>query len=181
MHSLKDLIFVFLRFFGAYGLMLYFYNKYLENQSKIDFIDPITKEIASQVSILLNKIGYLNQLKDMASKNAMAIYFDQPGRIVSYINEGCNAISIMIIFIAFCFAFYSDFFKTIGYLVFGLVIIYFSNIFRIVLLNIIYFKYNDYAKFSHDIIFPIIIYGTIMLLWVYWIYSIQINKKEIGG
>ena len=82
--------------------------------------------------------------------------------------EGSNAVSVMILFVAFVFAFYKGS-KTFLFVLAGLVLLYIMNLLRIVGLNIVMTDYKQYGKISHDFIFPAIIYGTVVLLWLIWI------------
>ncbi len=181
MGKLRVLIFIFIRFFGAYGLMLFIYQKYLDkNKDLHNFIDPATKELSIQVSYILNQIGMNNHLVPIDKEERMGIYLEKIGNYIVYINEGCNAISVMVIFVAFAITFYSSFFKTFAYIIFGLSLLYISNLFRIILLTIIFYKYTAYAQFSHDIVFPIIIYGMVILLWVLWLFYLNPSKNKIN-
>lgn len=104
------------------------------------------------------------------------IYLD--GQRTSYINEGCNAISIMIIFAAFIVAFSTTWLRTILYILGGWVIIQFMNVLRIVLLNYIFRYHYQYGKAAHDYLFPAIIYGTIFLLWIIWVRKFVMKKRK---
>ena len=42
------------------------------------------------------------------------------------------------------------------------------NLLRIVGLNIVMTDYKEYGKMAHDFIFPAVIYGTVVILWMVW-------------
>lgn len=93
---------------------------------------------------------------------------------VARIVEGCNAISVMILFVAFIIAFHSNFKKTFLFGLTGAILIYALNIIRVALLCIGIHEYPEYASFLHDIVFPGFIYGLVFLLWMLWV---RMNTK----
>jgi len=103
------------------------------------------------------------------------------GNYVSRIIEGCNSLSIIILFVSFIIAFSGSLKATILFGLFGSVLIYFVNILRIIALSMLYYKYPEYEEYLHDLLFPAIIYGLIFILWITWVkfYS-NINKRTNG-
>lgn len=92
--------------------------------------------------------------------------------------EGCNAISIIILFSAFILAFFGRWKLTLLYIFVGSVIIYAMNILRIAMLSIGIYELPQYAHFFHGILFPLVIYGTVFLLWLIWV-RIYSNQAEV--
>jgi len=99
------------------------------------------------------------------------------GKFVARIIEGCNAASIIILFVSFMLAFFGNLKPTLLYILAGSVIIYVTNIFRIGLMAVGIYEFPQYAHFLHTIAFPLVIYGSVFLLWVVWIiiYTKQIR------
>jgi exosortase family protein XrtF len=180
MGKIKELIFLFIRFFVSYGLMLFLYQNYLIKYNiKQNTIDPYTKQLSIQVSLLLDAIGMENSLVYFEKEKGVGFVLLNSGRCIGYINEGCNVVSIMIIFIAFALTFYSNLFKTLSYILFGLIFLYIANIMRIVFLNIVLYRFSNYSEIAHDIVFPVIIYGSVILLWIIWINFILSDKYKL--
>jgi len=98
-------------------------------------------------------------------------------KFTAFIVEGCNAISIIILFIAFIVAFAGKFKTTILYILFGSLLIYFTNIVRIVIISIALYEFPQYQNVLHEIVFPSIIYGMTFLLWFVWIRNFSNLKK----
>jgi len=88
---------------------------------------------------------------------------------VSRVIEGCNSISIIILFIAFIAAFSGGLKATILYSFVGSFLIYIINILRIAFLSFMFYKYPNQQVFLHNIVFPAVIYGFTFLLWVIWV------------
>nr|WP_311195767.1 hypothetical protein [Antarcticibacterium sp. 1MA-6-2] len=62
----------------------------------------------------------------------------------------------------------------------GGVIIYVMNIVRIALLSIGIYEYPRYAEFMHSILFPLVIYGTVFVLWIFWVRIYSNNSGNEG-
>jgi exosortase family protein XrtF len=88
---------------------------------------------------------------------------------VARIVEGCNAISVIILFIAFVIAFKGDFKKTVLFVLAGSILIHLLNVVRIALIAIALYHYPQHEHLLHGVIFPLIIYGIVFLLWVIWV------------
>ena len=104
-------------------------------------------------------------------------WFFVNGTYTSRMVEGCNAISIMILFLAFVFAFYKGV-KTFVFVIFGLLFLHVMNVLRIAGLNIIILELPNYSKMGHDYLFPAIIYGSVVLLWLIWVKFFALKTTE---
>ena len=87
--------------------------------------------------------------------------------------EGCNSISIIILFIPFS----GPKRATIIYAIVGSFIIYLINILRIAFLTMMLYNYPNQQMVLHNLVFPAIIYGTTFLLWVIWVQKFSHLKK----
>lgn len=67
--------------------------------------------------------------------------------------EGCNSISVIILFLSFILSFYGKASTTFLYILAGSAIIYSMNILRIVLLSVGLFEYPQYSGFLHSVFF----------------------------
>lgn len=89
--------------------------------------------------------------------------------IIVNVIEGCNAISVMILFTAFVLSFHAKWYTYLLFLISGLTIIHLTNISRISLLGLVYVFKNQWFTEAHDYLFPSIIYGIVVVLWLIWI------------
>lgn len=97
-------------------------------------------------------------------------------KFVARIIEGCNSISIIILFVSFIIAYAGKIKTTFFYLIFGCVLIYIVNLMRIVILTVGLYHYPWRREILHSVIFPLIIYGLMFLLWMFWVYRF-VNLK----
>jgi exosortase family protein XrtF len=130
-------------------------------------IDTFSNAVSGQTKTVLEWFGFLVELKPNPSESSILVLVGSVCKI--RIIEGCNAISIMILFVAFVVSFSGKFTKTIIFCIIGIILIHVLNIFRIAFLTIGLMYYPQKLTLLHDIVFPLIIYGFVFLLWVIWV------------
>lgn len=155
---LARFIVIYLVLLGGYQLYLNFYEG--------TGLDPVSKWVAFQSGKIQDFLGYKTILVDQPKFETTWFYVNN--KYISRMVEGCNAISVMILFVAFIFAFYKGK-KTFVFAFLGLVFLHIMNVLRIAGLNILIIEHPKYTKIGHDYFFPAIIYGTVVLLWLIWI------------
>ena len=178
MKKRKIIINFLLRFFVTYFLLLATYNFYLKQTTQegdVFSCDPMTKTVAYQTHELAKFLGYNTYTGQHESELSMKFFVGEVH--ASNIVEGCNSISIIILFLTFIIAFSGSLKATIIFGTIGTLIIYLVNIFRILVLSMLMFKYPDYQYFLHSLLFPGIIYGTTFILWIIWVNKFSNLKK----
>ena len=130
-------------------------------------VDPITKIVADHTVYLMRFLNEDYYVVLHETEPSMKIIYN--GKYVARVIEGCNAISVIILFAAFVFAFTSNWLKTSVYIVIGAVLVYVLNIIRISLLVWAIYYYPEYQSFLHGTIFPLFIYGVVFVLWIIWV------------
>ena len=170
MKNRKIIINFLIRFFVTYFLLLGAYSIYLKStQQKGDVFscDPLTKEVAYQTKKLGDILGYNTYTGQHESELRMKFFVGDV--YASNIVEGCNSVSIIILFITFIIAFTGSLKATLIFGIVGSIIIYVVNLFRILILSLLMYKYPEYQYLLHSLLFPGIIYGTTFILWIIWV------------
>ena len=129
--------------------------------------DYITNLVARQSQSLLVTLGYESQIIPHPNEASMKLIINN--KFVARIIEGCNSVSAIILFVSFIIAFAVRFKTTLFYLLFGSILIYVVNLFRVVALSIGLYNYPWRREILHSVIFPLIIYGLVFLLWMFWV------------
>ena len=160
----KPVLIILARFIVIYLVFLAGYQFYL-NVFAGD-LDPVSKWVAFQSGKIQDFLGYKTILVDQAKYETTWFYVRD--HYISRMVEGCNAISVMILFLAFVFAFYKGT-KTFVFAILSLLFLHVINVLRIAGLNILIVEMPQYTKIGHDYFFPAIIYGSVVLLWLIWI------------
>lgn len=151
-------------FFLSYIVLTFLYQNYLalfDNHSP----DGITTLVSKHSQFVLRLFGFDVSITPVL--NEWYMYYQ--GNAIVRIVEGCNAVSVFILFISFVVAFSSRFKNTIVFIVVGVLLIYILNIVRIATLTILLYKFPEYNHFLHGVVFPLFIYGVVFILWFIWI------------
>ena len=143
------------------------------------------KMYLNQYDVVNNEVDYFTEVVANQTKKLMSFFVDntrsfphdfEPSikifykdKYVARVIEGCNAISVMILFAAFIFAFSTQWKKTGLYIILGIILIHILNIIRIALLSYALYNYPEYEEILHGTIFPLFIYGVVFLLWILWV------------
>lgn len=165
---------ILVRFIIIYLVLLGLYQFYL-NIYLPQGLDPYSYMIAEHANWFQERLGYPSFLvPDPANAQA---YYGVIDRKVTRMVEGCNAISVIILFLAFIFAFYKGI-TTFKFAAVSLIILYVMNIVRISAFNLVMYDHKEYGKMFHDYIFPSIIYGTVVVLWLVWIQFFVLKDEK---
>jgi len=164
-------------FFGTYIVLTVIYQGYLNYFSSDNYYpDFITEQVADQTYHVIKLMGYNTFITKDPNTPNMLIGIEN--NYISRVIEGCNSISVIILFLSFIVAFWKTAKSTLLYILMGSVFIYLFNLLRIALITIATHHYPEYNDVLHDIFFPLFIYGFVFLLWIYWIKNYKKVVKE---
>ncbi|MCW4469479.1 exosortase family protein XrtF [Flavobacterium sp. MFBS3-15] len=171
-------LFLFLiKFAGSYLLLSVLYWAYLSRYDAEAFEpDGMTTLVAEQASAFVNLIGEESHIKKHPGQAAWMFYVND--KRVARIVEGCNAVSVIALFAAFIIAFSTTFRRTSLYILMGIALLHILNIIRVGLLGVGLYYYKEKGPLLHDIIFPLFIYGVVVVLWVAWVMKLSVIKVK---
>jgi len=174
----KSVIRFILTFLSVYIVLSLGYKFYLDSSDGSKYYpDYITNMVAKQSEDLLNVFGYDSKAIPHEDEPTMKLIVNK--KYVARVIEGCNSVSVIILFMSFIFAFAGKKHTTIMYVLAGSVLIYVVNLLRIVILSIGLYHYPWRREILHTVIFPLIIYGMVFLLWMFWVNRFShINTKN---
>ena len=165
------------KFIVSYLVLTFLYQTYLNQYDvknlEVDGITQLVAEQSNQVLSLFNSDSYI--LPNLVEPSVKLYYH---GKWVARIIEGCNAISVIILFISFVLAFTGKIKQMVVFILSGIVIIHVFNILRIVLLSMAIFHYPKSQHFLHGVVFPLFIYGVVFSLWVIWVNKFSLYAKK---
>jgi len=100
--------------------------------------DGITRVVSQQTESIINSFGYTVKVVQHEVEPTMKLLVHDVyvGRIV----EGCNSMSVLILFITFVIAFTGNLKNTVLFIVVGSILVYLANLLRIVILGIGFFQ-----------------------------------------
>lgn len=173
----KAVIKFLLVFFGTYIILALLYQAYIRYIPWENYYpDYITQKVAEQSYHVIDLLGYDTYINKHPRLPQMQLWVNE--KAVVRIIEGCNSISVIIMFLSFIVAFKKGFKKTFLFILLGSILIYVLNIIRIALLTLGLYFYPEYRDILHDIVFPLFIYGVVFLLWLYWIKNYKKKTAE---
>jgi len=164
----------------SYFLLLGIYSFYLSKtqikENNLFVCAPITKNVANQASTLINFFGYNSSVVQHDKELSIKVLVND--KYIARVIEGCNSVSVIILFLAFIIAFQGSLKNTIWFGLLGSVLIYLVNLIRIVILSIGLYQYPKQESLLHDLIFPAIVYGMVFLLWIIWVNKFSFYSKK---
>ncbi|MDO7173083.1 exosortase family protein XrtF [Mariniflexile sp. AS56] len=165
-----------LAFLLVYMILSVMYKFYLQfSDGSKYYPDYMTHLVAMQSDALLDALGYDVEMLPHPNEPSMKVVLN--GTYLARVIEGCNSISVIILFVSFIAAFASKFKTTFFYMLAGSVLLYTVNLLRIVLLSIGLYHFPQQKDVFHTVVFPAVIYGMVFLLWVFWVNRFSKLKK----
>ena len=161
----KRPLFFVLKFVLLYVVMNVLYALYVN--AYLPGPDAITKLVTRQTSYILQVLGEETSSTPSAERAYVYLSTPESGNVLS-VYEGCNAINVVIIFLAFLLAL--PFNQVLLWFVpLGLLIIHLSNLARIALLYFVSLHYPDAMYFVHKYLFTAFIFAVVFVLWFWYV------------
>ncbi|SHF99953.1 exosortase family protein XrtF [Flavobacterium fluvii] len=156
------------KFLLTYLLLTFVYESYLNQFDAKKFeVDGVTQLVAEQTKNGMLFFNFEAKVTPNAKEPAINLFYNQ--RHMARIIEGCNGLSVIILFISFVIAFSGKKRETILFIIGGSLLIHVLNVFRIALLSILLYYFPTREHILHGVFFPLFIYGAVFLLWIIWV------------
>ncbi|MET0759947.1 MAG: exosortase family protein XrtF [Flavobacterium sp.] len=171
----------FLLFLGKFALtylvLTIIYQGYLNQFNEKTFeVDGFTQLVAKQTEQTLLFFNADASIELHAGQPSVKLFYNQ--KYVARIIEGCNALSVIILFVAFVVAFTGKLKHTLLYIIGGSLLIHVLNIARIALLAVALYHFSNQEPVLHGVVFPLFIYGVVFILWVIWVNKFSLYAKK---
>jgi exosortase family protein XrtF len=153
-------------FFGCYILLTFLYQFFLKGFGT-NTVDTITQVVAQNAAKIISWFFMRIQPEVVVNEPFVRMYFQN--QYIVRIVEGCNGISVIILFISFIAAFSGSLKNTLLFILGGTFLIYILNVLRIALLIVLMYYFPEKKHLLHSVLFPTIIYGSVFILWIIWV------------
>lgn len=173
LQEFKPTIIFLLKFVGIYLVGNLIYGMYVTGYEPAP--DPATHWVTRQTATIMSLCGWPADVSDSTSKPITNLTY--AGKSILAVFEGCNGINVMVIFLAFLFAFGPISKSLVWYIPFGIVVIHLLNLARISLLFLVSVYRPDYMYFMHKYFFTAILYVAVFVLWVLWVRNFTFTKQ----
>lgn len=166
------------KFLLTYALLALVYQMYLNRYDKSAFeVDGFTQSVAFQTEKL---IGFFNSnVSTEPHPQQSSIKLIYEGKFVARIVEGCNALSVIILFAAFVVAFTGRWKTTVWFILGGSLLIHLLNMIRIAILAVALYHFPGQEEMLHGVVFPLFIYGVVFILWVIWVNKFSLYAEQV--
>ncbi len=173
----KPFIVFLTKFLISYLILSLIYESYLNQfNQKPQEVDGFTTFVATNT---IDSLIFFNQnavqKPNLLEPSIKLIYNN---KYVARVVEGCNALSVIILFISFVIAFTGKLKHTLVFILLGSLTIHILNVARIALLCVLLYRFPEFEHLLHGVIFPLIIYGFVFLLWIIWVNKFSIYAEK---
>lgn len=172
----KPTIGFLLKFFGIYLIFSVLYGLYIGAYDTKDLLDPATRVVAQHCASTASIIGYDIEIVEddhlrretLPEQTYDSLWFDQIYAVS--VEEGCNGINVMILFVAFVVGFGGKLSRMAWFIPAGLLFIHLANIGRLLFLSLMNVEWGGRGfHFFHKYGFTAVLYLAILLLWYLWV------------
>lgn len=165
------------KFFVTYLVLSILYAQYLNQfDAQHNQVDGFTTSVANQTQKILSLFDANAHTESNDKEPSVKLIYNQ--KWVSRVIEGCNALSVMILFVSFIIAFTGKWKTTLLFILSGLLIIHVFNVLRIALLSMAVYHFPQHQDFLHSVVFPLFIYGVVFILWIIWVNKFSAYAKK---
>lgn len=165
------------KFLLAYAMLTFLYQCYLNQYDKAAFeVDGFTKSVASQTESLIRLFNKNVAIAPHEAESSMKLFYEN--KFVARVVEGCNALNVIILFIAFIIAFTGKWKPTVLYVLGGSLLIHILNVIRIAILAVALYAFPQQEDFLHGVFFPLFIYGVVFILWIIWVNKFSLYAEK---
>ena len=129
--------------------------------------DPITRWVTENTRAVLSIFNHDAEIIHQANRATSTIRFS--GHAIVSVYEGCNGVNVVVIFLAFLFAFGPYRRQLLWFIPVGIAFIHLFNLIRIGGLFFITLYKPDWTYFLHKYLFTAFIYLIVFALWFWWV------------
>jgi exosortase family protein XrtF len=139
----------------------------------------LTYKTAASVSFSFNLIGYQSDYTEKTvqpgEQGVSRIIIDgEPSLIIA---DSCNALTLIVLFIGFIIAFEGHWPLKLVYILAGSLVIFGINVFRAMMLILIYMHAPSTFHFNHKYTFTILVYLAVFVFWMFW--ALKLSKLKL--
>ena len=163
------------KFFLSYFILTLVYQGFLGGFGG-GKIDSVTYLVAKNTGQLLELFDADAAIVKNKSDSYIMLFYNQ--KYVARMIEGCNAVSVIILFVSFVVSFSGKLKHTLLFNFGGSLIIYMLNVARIAALCVLMYLFPKQEPMLHGVFFPLFIYGVVFVLWVIWVRKFSLYAKN---
>jgi exosortase family protein XrtF len=160
-HIINFLLIFMLTFFVFSAIYDLYLNRYE------DKTDGMSSFVGKQAAGLLNALGFDAFAADIDTEKSTHVGIDGFARVK--VIEGCNGLSVMILFLAFLLAFPGKLKNKAWFIPAGLLLIHLFNVSRVAILGWAVYRFGEAGYPIYKEMFTASIYLLVLVLWYLWV------------
>lgn len=141
------------------------YDLYLHRYE--DKTDGMSSFVGKQAAGLLNILGFDAFARDVDAEKSTHVGIDGFARVK--VIEGCNGLSVMILFLAFLLGFPGKLRNKAWFIPAGLLLIHSFNVSRVAILGWAVYRFGESGYPIYKEMFTASIYLLVLVLWYLWV------------
>jgi exosortase family protein XrtF len=161
----KTIINFLLVFMLTFFVMSAVYDYYLHRTG--ERVDGMSSFVATQAADLLGLLGFEASAYDVDTDKSSHVAMDGFARVK--VIEGCNGLSVMILFLAFLLGFPGKIKTKVWFIPAGLLVIHLFNVFRVATLGWAVYSFGETGYPIYKELFTASIYLLVMAIWYVWV------------
>jgi exosortase family protein XrtF len=126
--------------------------------------------------IAKTEIGMVSTDNGLTPMPLTNIYYS--GSNVVSIEDGCNALELFVLYAGFIICMPATSRRKVIYIIGGILLIHVVNVLRCAGVAYAILYYPKYADFAHHYVFTFIVYGLIILLWLFFSKKVNLVHAE---
>lgn len=152
-------------FLFSYTVLTFLYSGFLSKGD--NKVDEASSLVGTQAALLLNALGFNSFASDVHSDKSTHVGINNFAQVK--VIEGCNGLSVMILFVAFLLAFPGSWKQKIWFIPAGVLVIHLFNIARVAILCWAVYSYGEKGYPIYKEMFTASIYVLVLGMWYLWV------------
>jgi exosortase family protein XrtF len=170
----RRLIVFFCLFFLFYFLLASLYQIYLDGYN--ERVDKISSMVGHQSASILRFFGFSAYATDINAEKSTYLFIDGLARVK--VIEGCNGLSVMVLFMAFILGFVGPLKTKAWFIPVGLLFIHLFNLSRIAILAWAVYMFGETGYPIYKEIFTVSVYLLVLAMWYLWVQKLGLAKSK---
>ena len=170
----KTVINFLLIFMLSFFILSAVYDFYLHRTG--EKVDGMSSFVARQAADLLGILGFEAHAFNPSGDKSSHIIIDGFARVK--VIEGCNGLSVMILYFAFLLGFPGRLRSKLWFIPAGLFVIHLFNVFRVAILGWAVYRFGETGYPIYKEMFTASIYLLVLALWYLWVNKFGLLKTK---
>lgn len=174
-HQFRPIVNFLLIFILTFFVQSVMYDLYLHRYEYK--VDGMSSAVGSQAAALLNALGFDAFASDQHLEKSTHVGIDGFARVK--VIEGCNGLSVMILFLAFILGFPGSWKQKAWFVPAGMLVIHVFNIARVAILGWAVYTYGEAGYPIYKEMFTASIYVLVLALWYVWVQKFGFANAKV--